>query len=160
MPEAETCPSKREDEPAKFVQIGDDPCRFVVRIENLDQPVRRIFPISRLLDTIRSREMALVAPQHWDDPREDPTALCMLDGRKLSPVKGQQPLSAYLAPAWAQCWSLNPGSDILLRAYSRVSLDPERQKEEWQSRRRGCHRHHNHSASACGRRGMARRWSR
>src|SRR3546814_20564923 len=39
--------------------------------------------------------------------------------------KGQQPLSAYLAPVWAQCWSLNPGSDTLLRAYSRVRIDPQ-----------------------------------
>ncbi|WP_139384094.1 hypothetical protein [Novosphingobium mathurense] len=32
-------------------------------------------------------------------------------------------LEHYLAPAWAQSWSFNPGSDTLLRAYSRVLLD-------------------------------------
>lgn len=112
----------------KLVPISDDACRFTARINDLDKPVRRIFPLNRVLDAVRSKKMALIAPQLWDDPREDPTALCMLDGRKLSPAKGQQPLSAYLAPAWAQCWSLNPGSDTLLRAYSRVSLDPEQQK--------------------------------
>lgn len=69
--------------------------------------------------------MGLVAPRRWEDPREDPAALCMLDGFPQVPAKGQQPLSAYLAPAWAQCWSLNPGSDTLLRAYSRVRLDPQ-----------------------------------
>jgi hypothetical protein len=36
----------------------------------------------------------------------------------------QRPLAPFLAPAWAQCWSFNPGSDTLLRAYSRVILDP------------------------------------
>jgi hypothetical protein len=52
----------------------------------------------------------------------------MLEGSKLSPPKGQQALSAYLAPVWAQCWSLNPGSDTLLRAYSRVNIDPSSQR--------------------------------
>ena len=109
----------------ELIQISDDPRRFVARIENLDQPIRRIFPLDRFIEALRSKEMALVAPRLWDDPREDPTVLCMLDGRGLSPPKGQQPLSAYLAPVWAQCWSLNPGSDTLLRAYSRVKIDAE-----------------------------------
>src|SRR3546814_20387226 len=69
--------------------------------------------------------MGLVAPHSWEDPREDPVALCMLEGSKLSPPKGQQPLSAYLAQVWAQCWSPNPGSDTLLRAYSRVRISPQ-----------------------------------
>jgi hypothetical protein len=109
----------------KLIPISDSPCRFAVRIPDLDQPIRRIFPLQRLLDVIRSKEMALVAPRLWDDPREDPTAFCMLDGTPHVPGKGQQPLEAYLAPAWAQCWSVNPGSDTLLRAYSRVKLDPQ-----------------------------------
>lgn len=108
-----------------LIQISDDPRRFVARIKNLDQPIRRIFLLERFLEVLRSKEMALVAPRLWDDPREDPTTLCMLDGRRLSPPKGQQPLAAYLAPVWAQCWSLNPGSDTLLRAYSRVKIDPD-----------------------------------
>jgi len=117
-----------ETAPMKLIQISEAPLRFVARINNLDERVRRIFPLNRLLQAVRSKEMALIAPQLWDDPREDPTALCMLDGFKLSPIKRQQPLSAYLAPAWAQCWSFNPGSDTLLRAYSRVSRDLELQR--------------------------------
>jgi len=35
---------------------------------------------------------------------------------------------------WAQCWSFNPGSDTLLRAYSRVKIDPD------PTRRRNLHR--------------------
>src|SRR3546814_10572519 len=102
------------------MQISADPSRHVARLPDLDVAVRRIFPLGRFLDVLRSKEMGLVAPHSWEDPREDPVALCMLEGSKLSPPKGQQPLSAYLAPVWAQCWSLNPGSDTLLRAYSRV----------------------------------------
>lgn len=109
----------------EFVQISDDARRFAVRIVDLDQPVRRIFPLPRLLEAIRTSQMGLVVPHLWEDPREDMPALCMLDGRVHVPDKPQQPLSAYLAPTWAQCWSLNPGSDTLLRAYSRITLDPE-----------------------------------
>jgi hypothetical protein len=108
----------------EFTQIDANPCRHIARIPDLDVTVRRIFPLGRFLDVLRSKNMGLVAPHVWEDPREDPTALCMLEGSKLSPPKGQQPLSAYLAPVWAQCWSLNPGSDTLLRAYSRVKIDP------------------------------------
>jgi len=107
----------------ELIQVSADPRCFVVRIADLDQPVRRIFPMSRLIEAIGSKEMGLVAPQLWEDPREDQPALCMLDGRGHVEGKGQRPLSAYLAPAWAQCWSLNPGSDTLLRAYSQVRLD-------------------------------------
>ncbi|MBD3772284.1 MAG: hypothetical protein IE921_01730 [Rhodobacteraceae bacterium] len=109
----------------ELMQISADPCRHVARLPDLDVAVRRIFPLGRFLDILRSKEMGLVAPHSWEDPREDPAALCMLEGSKLSPPKGQQPLSAYLAPVWAQCWSLNPGSDTLLRAYSRVRIDPQ-----------------------------------
>ncbi|RWA60681.1 MAG: hypothetical protein E5X49_32935 [Mesorhizobium sp.] len=109
----------------ELVQINAAATRFAAGISDLDMPVRRIFPLGRLLQAIKSNEMALIAPQLWDDPREDPTALCMLDGTELVPSKGQRQLADYLAPAWAQCWSLNPGSDTLLRAYSRVRLDPK-----------------------------------
>lgn len=108
-----------------LMQISADPCRHVARLPDLDAAVRRIFPLGRFLDILRSKDMGLVAPHFWEDPREDPAALCMLEGSKLSPPKGQQPLSAFLAPVWAQCWSLNPGSDTLLRAYSRVRIDPQ-----------------------------------
>lgn len=106
-----------------LIQVSADPRCYIVRLPDLDQPLRRIFQLSRFVEVLRSREMGLVAPQLWEDPREDLSALCMLDGTAHVPGKGQRPLSAYLAPAWAQCWSLNPGSDTLLRAYSRVRLD-------------------------------------
>ncbi len=109
----------------EFTQINADPGRLIARLPDLDVVVRRIFPLNRFLDMLRSKEMGLIAPRTWEDPREDPTALCMLDGSNILPPKGQQALSAYLTPVWAQCWSLNPGSDTLLRAYSRVYIDPK-----------------------------------
>ncbi|BBB10638.1 hypothetical protein [Sphingopyxis sp. EG6] len=114
----------------KLLPINGDPCSLAARIENLDQEVRRIFPLGRLLDAVKNKEMALVRPRIWEDPREDAPSLCMLDGRGLTPAKGQRQLADYLAPAWAQCWSLNPGSDTLLRAYSRVRLDENRRNAD------------------------------
>jgi hypothetical protein len=107
----------------ELTQVFADPFRLVARLPDLDVVVRRIFPLTRFLEILRSKEMALIAPHLWDDPREDPAAHCMLDGCNLTPPRGQQALSTYLAPVWAQCWSLNPGSDTLLRAYSRVKID-------------------------------------
>jgi hypothetical protein len=112
-----------EEKKMELKQIAEDPCRFVTRLPDLDVPIRRIFKFDMLLDILRSKQMGLVAPQKWEDPREDPTALCMLDGFKLTPPKGQTSLALYLVPVWSQCWSLNPGSDTLLRAYSHVRKD-------------------------------------
>lgn len=114
----------------ELIEIGAPPSRQIVRLSGLDQPLRRIFPLGRLLDIVRSGEMALVSPSLWEDPREDAAALCMLDGAMTVPGKAQRQLADYLAPAWAQCWSLNPGSDTLLRAYSRVTLDKETRRNQ------------------------------
>lgn len=95
--------------------------------ELLDVPVRRIFPLCLLQRAIRVKQLTLVSPQLWDDPHEDLASMCMLT-RLPDLEKGvawrQVDLARYLAPAWAQCWSFNPGSDTLLRAYSRVLIDP------------------------------------
>jgi hypothetical protein len=108
-----------------LLDVRSEASRHWVRLPDLDVVVRRIFPVQRFLEAIRSGQLALIAPHLWDDPREDAPSLCMLDGRKHVGGKMQQPLSDFLAPVWAQCWSLNPGSDTLLRAYSQVRVDPE-----------------------------------
>lgn len=108
-----------------LLDVQSEASRHWVRLPDLDVVVRRIFPVQRFLEAVRSGQLALVAPHLWDDPREDAPSLCMLDGRKHVGSKMQQALSDFLAPVWAQCWSLNPGSDTLLRAYSQVRVDPE-----------------------------------
>lgn len=107
----------------ELVPIDAGASLFVTRIPDLDTPLRRIFPLDRLLDIIRSGEMTLVSPSHWDDPHEDPPARGLLIGFPNLPERVPRQLADYLAPAWAQCWSLNPGSDTLLRAYSSVRPD-------------------------------------
>ena len=109
-----------------LLDVGSEASRHWVRLPDLDVVVRRIFPVHRFLEAVRSGELALVAPHLWDDPREDAPSLCMLNGQMhVSGKKSQQPLSDFLAPVWAQCWSINPGSDTLLRAYSQVRVDPK-----------------------------------
>lgn len=108
----------------QFTSLAGGPTLTRVRLPDLDAKVGRIFPLHWLLEAVRIKSMALVSPKKWDDPREDLAALCMLDGCHVPARRGQQQaLSSYLAPTWGQCWSLNPGSDTLLRAYSRVVKD-------------------------------------
>lgn len=92
------------------------------RLDDLDRPLHRIFPIWLFEETIRLKRLTLVKPTKWPDPREDPCKDFHLVSR--SKPTAMRALSAYLAPAWAQCWSYEAKSDTLLRAYSRVLLDP------------------------------------
>ena len=102
--------------------IAGNPSVMLRGIEDVDAPMRRIFPLWLLQRAVRLQQLTLVRPGNWEDPHEDPASLCMLNGQAFG--RGQQPLTDYLAPAWGQCWSFNPGSDTLMRAYSRVILDP------------------------------------
>lgn len=92
---------------------------WTARVDDLDRPLHRIFPVWHLEETVRLRRLALVKPSLWLDPREDPAATFVIQrGSK------QEELAPYLATCWAQCWSYEANSDVLLRAYSRVALDP------------------------------------
>lgn len=86
----------------------------------LDRPLYRIYPIW-LFDAAlitNGGNLALVPPQKWEDPHEDPC------GRIQMAFGGQQqPLSEYLQSAYGQCWSFEGESDVLMRAYSRVNRD-------------------------------------
>ena len=71
-------------------------------------------------------------PSLWIDPREDPCARFMLTPNPVAGFqKPQRQLADYLSACWAQCWSTEAGSDVLLRAYSRVELDPETRRNKF-----------------------------
>jgi hypothetical protein len=93
------------------------------RITDMDRPLHRIFPVWLLEQALRSRKLTLVKPSLWIDPREDLCSMFHLKSR-IDPRRPLQALANYLAPSWAQCWSYETNSDVLLRAYSRVALDP------------------------------------
>lgn len=87
---------------------------------DLDRPLYRIFPLWHFEDMLRVRRLVLVSPCLWEDPREDIPGNIMMQ----RPDHAQKALSGYLHPARCQCWSFECESDSLLRAYSRVTIDP------------------------------------
>ena len=95
----------------------------IIRIENLDDPIHRIFPLWFLEDTLRHRHLVLVAPRLWEDPLEIVGDVIGVQWREDGLLKHRF-INEDLPPAYAQCWSASPESDTLLRAYSRVVKDP------------------------------------
>ncbi|MDR6834249.1 MULTISPECIES: hypothetical protein [unclassified Sphingopyxis] len=87
---------------------------------DLDRPLYRIFPLWHFEDMLRVKRLVLVSPNLWEDPREDIPASIMMQ----RPDHKQKELNGYLHPARCQCWSFEGKSDSLLRAYSRVTIDP------------------------------------
>jgi hypothetical protein len=99
------------------------------RIEDLDKPIHRIFPVWRFEEVLRLRQLALVKPSMWIDPREDLCSQFFMEPQLGAGFqKSGRQLSDYLSECWAQCWSYEADSDVLLRAYSRVLLDPIAQR--------------------------------
>jgi hypothetical protein len=100
------------------------------RIDDIDKPLHRIFPVWRLEELVRLKRITLVQPSLWVDPREDPCATFRLTPQPGSACtkRNQRALADYLSACWAQCWSYEADSDVLLRAYSRVVLDPIAQR--------------------------------
>lgn len=87
-----------------------------------NQPIYRIYPLWFFEGAIGSRELVLVSPRRWEDPYENLAELTMLEDQSVVPFK-QESLQPFLYPVYAQCWSMTPESDALLRAYSRVDID-------------------------------------
>jgi hypothetical protein len=92
-----------------------------IRILDMDQPLYRIFPLWFFEDAlyVNNGRLVLIPPARWEDPFEDPCASIIM----RMPDHSQKTLSTFLCQTYAQCWSLEGGSDSLLRAYSRVTKD-------------------------------------
>jgi hypothetical protein len=106
--------------------------RWVRLDKDLDRPLHRIFPLWRFEELLQSGQMGLVKPSLWIDPREDPCARFQLTPDPAAGFqKEQRQLADYLSACWAQCWSTEAESDVLLRAYSRVELDPDSKRNKF-----------------------------
>ena len=111
--------------------MSDDRVYRVRLDDDLDRPLHRIFPVWRFEELCRSKQLTMVQPTMWIDPREDPCAQFMLTPDLAAGFqKPQRQLADYLSACWAQCWSSEAESDVLLRAYSRVELDPDSQRNK------------------------------
>lgn len=90
-----------------------------INIDDLDAPLFRIYPLWFFEEALRLNNLVLVPPQKWEDPYESlPWSVA------ITRKSGQTFLEKHIQPVYAQCWSSTHESDILLRAYSRVSKDP------------------------------------
>lgn len=94
-----------------------------IRIPDVDRPIYRIFPLWFFERALSLKQLVLVDPRMWDDPWEDLCSSIQMEDQSVTPFR-QKPLSSYLKPAYAQAWSFTGESDALLRAYSRVAIDP------------------------------------
>lgn len=94
-----------------------------ISLQNPDTPIYRIFPVSDFEDVLRTRSLVLKSPSVWQDPYEDPARHVIVESMPPKPDKTAM-LSKYLPPVFVQCWSKTGASDALLRAYSRVTIDP------------------------------------
>ncbi|MBV4552282.1 hypothetical protein HU742_014145 [Pseudomonas sp. SWRI102] len=100
----------------------------VLDINDLDQPIYRIFPQWALEEALRLRCITLVPPSFWEDPFEvieSRIAVQRISGGKMGP---QMFPGNGLHPIFAQSWSATMDSDTLLRAYSRVVKDPRHKR--------------------------------
>jgi hypothetical protein len=89
----------------------------LIRVSDVDSPIYRIFPLWVLEETLRLRQLALVAPSKWEDPFEvigDAIAVNIRRGDRIE----QKIINQELPPVFAQCWSRTIESDTLLRAYA------------------------------------------
>ncbi|TGP52554.1 hypothetical protein EN873_14890 [bacterium M00.F.Ca.ET.230.01.1.1] len=94
-----------------------------IAIDDLSRPLHRIFPVWIFEQMLQLRQMTLVSPRRWEDPYEDICSTFMLRDQH-DHAKPQLSVAEHLAPAWAQCWSYESNSDLLLRSYSRVERHP------------------------------------
>jgi hypothetical protein len=94
-----------------------------LRIADPDAPIYRIFPLWFFEEALRRRQLVLSTPRRWEDPFEVLPWMVRI-GSKNADGYRQQSFSAYLDHVYAQCWSNTKESDTLIRAYSRVVMDP------------------------------------
>lgn len=80
--------------------------------QELDKPIYRVFPTSRLFQLFSTRKIALVKPSSWDDPFENL--------RLKSPVTVAGSLATISAKdsVYGQCWTKHRETDAMWRIYS------------------------------------------
>lgn len=79
---------------------------------DLDMPIYRVFPVSRLFQLFSNQQIALVKPESWDDPFENL--------RLKTPIKVAGSLAQISAKdsVYGQCWTEHRETDAMWRIYS------------------------------------------
>ena len=81
--------------------------------KDLDQPIYRIMPIHRLLESFENNELVLVKPKKWGDPFEN----AMLSAPVLTSA-GETGEFTAKDKVFGQCWTLHEETDAMWRIYS------------------------------------------
>lgn len=100
----------------------------IVRIDDLDKPIFRIFRQWDLQEALRFKRLTLVPPRLWEDPFEVIESLIGVTYKENGVMEPQEILGQDLPSIYAQSWSATADSDTLLRAYSRVVKDSRHQR--------------------------------
>jgi hypothetical protein len=103
--------------------MNDTVDQTFIRMPDPDAPIFRIFSLWFFEALLQQKQLVLVTPDQWEDPFEVLAHNIQMNDTSTRPYTFEE-LSPYLTPLYAQCWSKTHESDTLLRAYSRVVLDP------------------------------------
>ena len=83
--------------------------------DELDKPIYRIMPVSRLLQCLEEQRLVLVPPIKWDDPFEN----WLLSSRvKLSSTGELGDMESIRNKVYGQCWTQHRETDAMWRIYS------------------------------------------
>lgn len=86
----------------------------LIRIDNINQVVYRIFPLYRIQQLFQDNKLVLVRPEVWEDPFENFLLRCTAIDKDGTVARLDD-----LARSWyGLCWTLNADSDAMWRIYS------------------------------------------
>lgn len=86
----------------------------IIKIENLDIPIYRIFSFKRFKELITEKQLVLVKPSMWDDPYEN-----FILKTEVDCGNGEIASLEDLNRTWyGQCWTENNDTDAMWRIYS------------------------------------------
>lgn len=87
----------------------------IIRINNLDCPIYRIYQCDRFLDLIETRTDALISPSKWEDPWENFLFKNNVVGNNGEVISIEPLYKSF----YGQCWTMNCDSDAIWRIYSK-----------------------------------------
>jgi hypothetical protein len=83
--------------------------------DELDKPIYRIMPVSRLLQCLEEKKLVLVPPIKWDDPFENWLLSLKI---KLSSTGELGDMDSIRNKVYGQCWTQHRETDAMWRIYS------------------------------------------
>jgi len=100
---------------------ADTKKRNLIRIDNLDLPIYRVYALDRFVELLTSGHDALLNPTKWEDPFEN----FFLEATEVMDevTGGTIPLKNLAEDWYGQCWSTQEESDAMWRIYS---IDPNK----------------------------------